>query len=136
MPRAREVCATARTLLDSASMHLPRRAWLCSWAFLVVVLAACGGATSHGGSDGTGSPPGSDGGGTADASQPSTPNPTGETHTPDGRTCWQECFRNVRCRKGGCEGPVVSDGCCSCLPGEIDDYMCASDASADAPEGG
>ena len=56
-----------------------------------------------------------------------------------GRECTPNCFREIVCRLGGCGGPVTSDGCCACLPGEIDDVACqdagpdASDAATDAP---
>ena len=45
-----------------------------------------------------------------------------------GRVCTETCFRAITCRKGGCGGPITSVGCCSCLPDEVDDIVCA-DAS-------
>lgn len=45
-----------------------------------------------------------------------------------------QCFRAIRCRRGGCDGPVVQTGCCPCAPGDVDDIACRGDATAPAPD--
>ncbi|HET6282295.1 MAG TPA: hypothetical protein VFH73_15120 [Polyangia bacterium] len=40
------------------------------------------------------------------------------------RMCPMECIREVICCRTDCTGPVVSRGCCSCLPGEVDSISC------------
>lgn len=44
-----------------------------------------------------------------------------------GRNCPMECIREVICCRTDCTGPVVSRGCCSCLPGEVDSIQCPAE---------
>ncbi|WP_146652863.1 hypothetical protein [Labilithrix luteola] len=64
-----------------------------------------------------------------------TPGDSGTSGTPQrdasaARECSPECLRNTVCRAGDCTGPVTSDGCCNCLPGEVDEATCNVDASS------
>ena len=43
----------------------------------------------------------------------------------------RRCFRAITCRKGDCNGAIVSMGCCGCAAGAIDDVACSTDAGRD-----
>lgn len=54
--------------------------------------------------------------------------PAREPETPPG-ACLPECVTAVPCRRPGCEGPTVWNGCCPCPEGMMVAWSCLHDAS-------
>jgi hypothetical protein len=92
------------------------------WRVIVLgvgVAAACGRTTDpppDGGSRGDGAQ--------GDQAQESVMESAGGRDSAPERMCAMECIREVVCCRTDCTGPVVSRGCCSCLPGEVDSINC------------
>jgi hypothetical protein len=77
----------------------------------VIALAACSSGSSRG------NPDASVDAGASDAPQ--------DGAFDAGAGCPPECFRPINCRLS-CNGPIVSSGCCPCMPPAFDDICCAN----------